>query len=214
MDKKKLLQQLTKKYQPGDVLFREGDMSRELYILLQGTIEIRRGNTTIAKLTEPDTYLGEMSTLLGAPRTATAVAAIEVLAVCIPQTKVLDFFEFSPNLGMKLARMLAQRLQQMNDKYQSLLEEVEKGSAHTAQFARLVQDADHRYFLPIYLQMIGSEMPMRDLTTMISISAERLQKVLMTYRGMGLVKISGMKIEFIEPDDDNLKRQIYEWRPI
>jgi len=212
MDKKKLLSQMTKEYLPGDVLFREGDSTRELYILLEGVIEIRRGNTTIAKVNEPDTYLGEMSTLLGSVRTATAVAHTAVKAICVPQAKVLDFFEHSPTLGMKLARVLAQRLQQMNDKYQKMLEDVEKGN--TTQFARLVQDSDHRYFLPMYLQMIGSEMPMRDLSTMISIGAERLQKVLSTYRGMGLVKINGLKVDFLEPDDPNLKKQIYEWRPI
>ena len=74
VDKQKILKSLEKDFSSGEVVFREGEETRELYILLRGEVEIRKRDQVIAAVREPDTYLGEMSTLLGTPRTATLVA--------------------------------------------------------------------------------------------------------------------------------------------
>jgi len=57
---------------PNQVLFSEGETSREMYILMSGKVEILKNNRRIAVVEGEGSYLGELSTLLGVPRTATA----------------------------------------------------------------------------------------------------------------------------------------------
>jgi CRP-like cAMP-binding protein len=65
--------------EPGEVIFREGDPGRELYVLLQGEMEVvkaaknQRGETRVAML-GPGDWFGEMSILDIMPRSATVRA--------------------------------------------------------------------------------------------------------------------------------------------
>ena len=120
---KSMLKSMEVHFPKGKVIFREEERSRDLYILLSGKVIIRKNGKTIGTVDTPDTYLGEMSTLLGSLRTATMIAATDCNMIRVPENKVLDFFQFSPSLGMKLAKTLAQRLREMNSKYERLLRE-------------------------------------------------------------------------------------------
>lgn len=120
-NKPSLLQSLEVTFSRGDTIFREGEVDRDLYILISGAVEIRKNNMLINTVRVPDTYLGEMSTLLGSPRTATLVAATDCVLVCVPGDKVSEFMQHSPNLAIKLAKTLAHRLREMNRKYERLL---------------------------------------------------------------------------------------------
>ena len=118
------LKSLETRFRKNQVIFREGELTRDLYILLSGEVEIQKNRQKIGVVRTPDTYLGEMSTLLGSPRTATLIATTDCLMICIPKNKVLDFLKHSPELGLKLARILALRLRQMNGKYERLLKKM------------------------------------------------------------------------------------------
>ncbi len=119
------LKQLEVAFEAGDLLFREGERSRELYILLSGQVEIVKNGRVIGLVTTSDTYLGEMSMLLGSRRTATLAARTPCTLIRVPEDRVLEFFRFSPELGMKLAKTLALRLWEMNGKYERLLNRTE-----------------------------------------------------------------------------------------
>jgi putative ABC transport system ATP-binding protein len=62
----------------GEVLFRQGDRGELIYILEDGRIEILRehadGREELLRLLSPGEFFGEMSPILGLPRTATARA--------------------------------------------------------------------------------------------------------------------------------------------
>ena len=66
------LEQMRVCWLPNQVLFSEGETSREMYILMSGKVEILKNNRRIAVVEGEGSYLGELSTLLGVPRTATA----------------------------------------------------------------------------------------------------------------------------------------------
>src|SRR3954451_5551333 len=72
-------------YAVGDVIFEEGSTGRELYVVLDGTVEIAKMNgaskTTIVTLGKGE-FFGEMAVIDGSSRSATAIAAA-------PQTKVM-----------------------------------------------------------------------------------------------------------------------------
>lgn len=63
---------------PGDVIFREGEQARELFVLLNGEMEVqkrsRRGSDVRLALLGPGDWFGEMSVLDVQPRSATVRA--------------------------------------------------------------------------------------------------------------------------------------------
>ena len=77
----------TLRVQPGDVLFREGDPGREMFVVLDGEVEVmkksRRGREMRVALLGPSDCFGEMSLIDVQPRSATvrAVAPTRLLRV-------------------------------------------------------------------------------------------------------------------------------------
>jgi CRP-like cAMP-binding protein len=111
---------------PNTTLFSEGDRSFEMYILLSGRVEILKNSKRIAIVEEEGSYLGELSTLLEIPRTATVRTLSHCKFVVVNADKVMDFFASSPPLGFKLARILADRLAKMNIGYVKLEEKADR----------------------------------------------------------------------------------------
>lgn len=90
------------------ILIREGETTGRLFVLIDGRLEVVKGDTVVAILCEPGAIVGEMSALLGQPYTATVRAASD--------SKVYEFgdpdafFRAQPEVALLVARMLAQRL--------------------------------------------------------------------------------------------------------
>ncbi len=61
----------------GKVFVREGDPGQELFVILEGQAEVRRGKKTIDDLYEGD-FFGELSLLDGQKRRASVIAKTEV----------------------------------------------------------------------------------------------------------------------------------------
>jgi CRP-like cAMP-binding protein len=72
-------------YDVADVIFEEGSTGRELYVVLEGKVEIAKvsgaSKTTIVTLGKGE-FFGEMAVIDGSSRSATAIAAA-------PKTKVM-----------------------------------------------------------------------------------------------------------------------------
>jgi CRP-like cAMP-binding protein len=68
----------TTRLQPGDVVFREGDPARELFVVLEGEMEVtkksRGGRDTRVAILGPSDCVGEMSMIDMQPRSATVRA--------------------------------------------------------------------------------------------------------------------------------------------
>jgi CRP-like cAMP-binding protein len=105
-------------YNAGEVIFKEGDPGRALFILEWGQIEISRKitetqNETLAVLA-PGDYFGEMSLMDHMPRTATAAAITASRVYLLYKTELEGLFRRAPQAGAAimahLAEMLAARL--------------------------------------------------------------------------------------------------------
>ena len=92
----------------GEVLLSEGNTSGHLYILVEGRIEVLRGSTQVAVVSEPGSVFGEMSILLNTPHTATvrALSPVTVYAYA----NAAGFLRSDPQIAFIIARLLAQRL--------------------------------------------------------------------------------------------------------
>jgi len=97
---------------PGDLVVHEGGRTGHLYVLIEGRLEVVKGGTVVATITEPGAVLGEMSVLLDAPHTATVRAASDSAIYEIDDAA--SFLRAQPAVAILIARMLAQRLNVAN----------------------------------------------------------------------------------------------------
>ncbi len=109
---------IQKFYRQGQIIFREGEPSKSLYIIRKGCISIRKmkGNAfvEIARL-YPNEIVGEMSFFDHLPRSATAVAANEVEALEIPFDGMDKIYNAIPPYMRTIMAAMADRLRKAND---------------------------------------------------------------------------------------------------
>ena len=99
-------------FEAGETVFLEGDTSRDIYFLVQGSFEIYKDDKKIAVISEPNSLVGEMAFLLGEKRTSTVKAGEPVKAIRIPADTISDFLVNFPALAPQISKTLARRLQE------------------------------------------------------------------------------------------------------
>jgi len=92
----------------GTEVLHEGGRTGHLFVLIEGRLEVVKGETVVATLTEPGAVAGEMSVLLDTPHTATVRAAQD--SVIYEIDDAASFLRQQPAVALMMARMLAQRL--------------------------------------------------------------------------------------------------------
>lgn len=95
-------------FEAGAIILEEGHRSGRLFILEAGEVEVRRGETAVALVSEPGSLFGEMSVLLDLPHTA-GVFALTPVTMRAPED-ASAFMKQHPEIAFHLARLLAQRL--------------------------------------------------------------------------------------------------------
>lgn len=93
----------------GETLVAEGGSTGGLHVLVSGTLEVRRDDVAVAVLDRPGAVVGEMSVLLGVASTASVVAATDVVVRTADDGAA--FLRSDPEVGLLVARTLAERLQ-------------------------------------------------------------------------------------------------------
>ena len=101
-------------YKEGEILFREKEPPREIYLIKKGLIEIQKGGKEIAVLGEGD-FLGEMGVIDGRPRSATAIARTDTTVLVIDVDELKKKMEEDPMIGM-LITTLIKRLRETDKK--------------------------------------------------------------------------------------------------
>ncbi len=95
----------------GDVLFAQGDeANRDLLVLIDGRVEIRRDGRVVETVTQKGAFLGEIGALLTAEHPADVVATGPVRALRIPADGVVETLRTRPAMALRLLESLAERL--------------------------------------------------------------------------------------------------------
>lgn len=112
-------------YADGEIVFREGDRSHEMYVVHSGTVEILKGGVLLAALHRGD-FLGEMSLLESLPRSATAVVRGGAKLLCIQPGGFLVKIRRDPTFAFELLQSLSRRIRSTNEKLLDSSESAEK----------------------------------------------------------------------------------------
>jgi membrane protein len=106
------------RYQPGDVLFRQGDQSKDIFFIYKGTIAIFHNHygkeRKLATLGEGEVF-GEMAYLLNEKRTATAVAETAAITMVIVPEVFEELLQASYLFSRKLIQALSDRIRSSSD---------------------------------------------------------------------------------------------------
>lgn len=94
----------------GELLGREGDTAHTTYLLLRGRVRIELGERRLHCEEREGTFLGEVATWTGQPRTATMVAEGPVWACELNAAELEELVIRHPAVGLRLIRSMAERL--------------------------------------------------------------------------------------------------------
>lgn len=107
---------------PGEALFVEEDLGSELYLVIEGSVEVRKlGHRprapagadelgALLAILSPGDVVGEMSVLDDMPRSASVVANSNVRALSVHKEDLRDAIALCPDLAFGLFRVLSERL--------------------------------------------------------------------------------------------------------
>jgi CRP/FNR family cyclic AMP-dependent transcriptional regulator len=96
----------------GEYVFHEGDSSTEMYVVLEGQVDIVVGDK-IVETVEPGGMFGEMSLVGPAPRSASAVARADSTLVPIDNRHFQVVIQQTPYFAIHVINILADRLRRM-----------------------------------------------------------------------------------------------------
>lgn len=100
-------------YPQGEVIIKQGDHGEEMFLIVEGEIEIHRDSESLAVLKEQN-YFGEMAILDGEPRSATATSLADCLLLRIRQPDFHGLLERHFNVSLTIIQTLTHRLREMN----------------------------------------------------------------------------------------------------
>ncbi len=109
-------------FQPGELLFREGEVARDLHVLASGALEVRKeardGPITLWKI-RPGESFGEMSLIDMQPRSAGVVATTTATTWCWTYAVFRERYcadgKCYTLIVMNIARELSRRLRRADD---------------------------------------------------------------------------------------------------
>ena len=126
----------------GEVILEEGTTSAALYILIEGELEVLKGDFQIRTVSDPGAIFGEVSALLGIPHTATvrALTACRVHAV----DEANAFLRSHRDIAYGVAELLAQRLHSITTYLADLKRQYEDQEDHLGMVDEVLETLTHQ----------------------------------------------------------------------
>ena len=97
------------KFEPGEVIFSEGDKGDKMYVIRSGEIEVERDGKIVETLSGGGIF-GEMALIDGSPRAATARAKTACEVAPITEKTFLFLVHETPFFAIAVMRSLTDRL--------------------------------------------------------------------------------------------------------
>ena len=130
--------------QDGEILFHEGETSKEMYIVVKGEIEVFKktsaGEVVLASLKRGD-FVGEMSLLESLPRSATARAKGETKLLAIYPGGFLLKIRRDPTFAFEMLQTLSRRIRRMNE---NLLSELSRGQKNSPDIEAILESTQYK----------------------------------------------------------------------
>lgn len=126
----------------GEAILREGERAGVLYILIDGEVEVLKGDIQINTVSDPGAFFGEMSVLLDAPH----VATVRTLAPSrfFVAENAAEFLSSDPAVGLAVSRLLARRLHSVITYLADLKRQFEEHENHLGMVDEVLEALVHQ----------------------------------------------------------------------
>jgi CRP-like cAMP-binding protein len=104
-------------YASGDLIFSQGELGTEMFIIQEGEVNIIKhigGESHVLSKLEKGDFFGEMALLESVPRTADALAATDVKALVINGARFDEMLRKNPEIAVRIIRKYCKRLREAN----------------------------------------------------------------------------------------------------
>ncbi len=189
-----------KEYSKDELIFRQGDESREVYIILRGKVRIYKispsGNETSIDIFSTADVLGEFAALDNQPRSTAAQAVGDVTLLTMSQERFLYHLRTLPGLGFNLARLLAQKLRWTAAFAESIAQFDAAGRLlhillhHITRYGQEIEPGK-RYSVNLALNQ-------SDLASMVGARREWVNRLLSDWRKRGLLEFENGVITILD----------------
>src|SRR5262245_7543869 len=121
----------------GTSFIHEGGRTGHLFVLIDGKVEVVKGDSVVAVISEPGAVFGEMSVLLEQPHTATVRTSAD--ATLYEFEDAASFLRDQPAVAILIARLLAQRLHVATTYLADLMHQYADHGTHLAMVGEVLQ---------------------------------------------------------------------------
>jgi CRP/FNR family cyclic AMP-dependent transcriptional regulator len=125
----------------GEVIIMEGTRAGCLYVLIEGAVDIVKGEYVINTIAEPGAVFGEISVLLDTVHTATVKTTAPSRFYVVEDS--LEFMRSTPDMALHVARMLAKRLHAMTTYLVDLKHQFEQHADHFGMVDEVLDALSH-----------------------------------------------------------------------
>jgi CRP-like cAMP-binding protein len=189
-----------KEYSKDEIIFRQGDTSRELYLVMRGKVRIFRispsgAETTIA-IFSTGSIMGEFAVVDSQPRSATAKAIEAADLLVMSQDKFLQHLRQMPDLALGMSRLLASRVRWTAAYAETIAQYDAAGRLlhilllYNEQFGQ-EEEAGKRYVLDLSLNQT-------DLASLVGARREWVNRLLRDWQKRGIVAYEAGKIIILD----------------
>ena len=189
-----------RKYDRDEIIFHQGDESREFYVVCQGKVRAFRispgGAETSIVIFSVGGIIGEYAAVDGRPRSATAKAIVPTVLLTMAQDRLLQHIRCMPELALGMIRLVSAK------------------ARWTAEYAEAVAQYDAAgrlvHILLRYNEQLGEEiepgrvyeldlgLSQTDLATLVGARREWVNRILQDWRKRGLIECKDGKIIILD----------------
>jgi CRP-like cAMP-binding protein len=113
-------------YQTGDVIFAEGDVSAEMFIVQEGKIAVTKmvaGREVFLATLERGDFFGELALLDAQPRHATCHALVPTRLLAIRSGELLLKLRRDPTFALEMLQTMSRRIRYLEQQVTKLMED-------------------------------------------------------------------------------------------
>jgi len=174
-----------RKIKKGTVLFRKGDIGSTLYAVCAGSVRIsvpsEQGQDAIFNVNPSGELFGEIALLDGGPRTADAVAVEDSELMIIDRRDFIPMVRENPDVAMKLIELVCARLRRTSEQVEDIM--------FLGLPGRLAKALLQLHSQPGVGPSHAIRVTQRDLSQMIGVSRESVNKLLRDWQRRGWIKL-------------------------
>ena len=187
---------VVRRFGDGELVFRQGDPGNAIYGVLSGRVRIFApgpdGGEITLNLLEPGELFGEIATLDGKPRTASAVAMETTALLQLRRDALQAALRRHPGFAEGVILLLCERLRWTSDLIEdaAFLPLPARLAKRLLALARLHGDAEGR---------IRLRLSQKELATLVGASRESVNKLLAQWRDQGFVELQRQRLLLLDP---------------